>query len=200
MHHPHLPQPRLMTQNTSYLSTIRDLASRSATPKNIPGSTPTATRPVNTGEVHMTCPRSPQATSTQTRNPPPPTRKLLPGQARAARAKARSASPPPPDKLRVRWPLRLKRDPSPSQVPNDAFLLLASPPPLTQTPSLLPRPSQTSLLASSANRTASSPWVSLPRSTLEALSRSQSWTRLPQQPHTPPTLTPSPGPSTSPSQ
>jgi len=190
VYHPHLPQPRLMTENPSYLSMTRGLARLLATPKSMPGSTPTATRPVNTGGVRKTCPLSPLATSTQTTNPAPPTRKLLPGQARAARAKAKVASPPLPNKLRVRWPLQLKRGHPLSQVPNDAFLLFLTPPPLIQTPSLLPLPFPTSPLASSANRIASSPWVPLPQSTLEALSRSQSPTRLPRQPCTPPTSTP----------
>jgi len=44
-HHPHLPQPRLTTLNTSYHSTIRGLARRSVTPRSMPGSTHTHTRP-----------------------------------------------------------------------------------------------------------------------------------------------------------
>jgi len=112
--HPHLPQPRLTTLNTSYLSTTPGLASRSPTPKNMPGCSPTATRPVNTGEARITCPHSPLATSAQTTTSPSPTRKLHPGQARAARAKGKLVSLPPPKKLRVRWPLPLKRGHPPS--------------------------------------------------------------------------------------
>jgi len=56
----------------------------------------------------------------------------------------------------------------PFQVPNDASLLLASPLRLTQTVSPLPPPFQTSLLASFANLTASSPSVSPLLSTLVA--------------------------------
>ena len=36
VHHPHLPQPRLTTLNTSYHSTIRGLARRSVTPRSTP--------------------------------------------------------------------------------------------------------------------------------------------------------------------
>jgi len=67
----------------------------------------------------------------------------------------------PPNLLRVRRPLLLKRGRLPSQMPNDASLLLASPLPLTQTLLPLPLLSLTSPLASSANQTASSPLVSL---------------------------------------
>jgi len=114
------------------------------------------------------CPPSPQATSILTSAPPPLRRKLPPPQARAARAKATLGSLLPLNLLRVRGPLPLKRRLPPSQVPNNASLLLASPFPLTQMLAPLPLPSLTSLPASSASQTASSPWVSLPLSTLEA--------------------------------
>ena len=169
-HHPHLPQPRLMTLNTSYLSTIRDLARRSATPRSTPGSTQTHTKPGNSGEGHTTWPPSPQATSTPTSTPSPPTRKLPPARARAARARTKRGSLLPPNLLRVRRPLRLKRGLPPFQVPNDASFLLVSPLPLTQTLLLLALHFPTSLLASFVSQTASSLWGSLPLSTLEALS------------------------------
>jgi len=92
--------------------------------------------------------------------PPPPMRKLPPAQARAARAKAKLGSLLPPNKLRVRRPLLFKRGRPPFQVPNHASLLLASPLPLTRTLSPLLLPFLTSPLASSANRTASSPLAS----------------------------------------
>ena len=168
--HPHLPQPRLTTLNTSYLSTLRDLARRSGTPRSTPGSTHTHTKPGNSGKGGTTSTPSPQATSTPTSTPPPPKRKLPRAQARAARAKAKLGSLLPPNLLRVRRPLLLKRGLPPFQVPNDASLLLASPLPLTQTLSPLLLPFLTSQLASSANQTASSLWGSLPRSTLEARS------------------------------
>jgi len=142
-HHPHLPQPRLTTQNTSYHSTIRGLARRSVTPRSTPTSTHTHMNPGNTGGGHMTWPPSPQATSTPTSTPPPPTRKLHPAQARAARAKAKLGSILPPNLLRVGRPLLLKTGRPPFQVPNDASLLLGSPLPLTQTLSPLPLPFQT---------------------------------------------------------
>jgi len=43
VHHPQLPQPWLKTLNTSYHSTIRDLARRSVTPRSTPGSAHTHT-------------------------------------------------------------------------------------------------------------------------------------------------------------
>jgi len=97
VHHPHLPQPRLTTLNTSYHFTIRDLARVSVTPRSTPGSTHPRMRPANSGEGHMTCPPSPQATSTLTSAPPPLMRKLPPAQARAARAKAKLGSLLPPN-------------------------------------------------------------------------------------------------------
>jgi len=154
--HPHLPQPRLRTLNTSYHSTIRDLARRSVTPRSTQGSIPTRTKPGNSGREDTTLTPSPQATSTPTSTPPPPMRKLPLAQARAARAKAELGSLLPPSKSRVRWPLLLKRGLPPFQVPNDASLPLASPRPHTQTPSPLPLLSQILPLVSSASRTASS--------------------------------------------
>jgi len=168
MHHPHLPQLRLTILNTSYHSTIRGLARRSVTLRSTPSSTHTHTKPGNSGGGHTTWPPSPQATSTLTSTPPPLTRKLPPAQARAARAKAKLGSLLPRNLLRVRRPLLSKRGLPPFQVPNDASLLPASPLPLTRTLSLLPLPFLTSLLAFFASQTASSPWVSLPLSTLEA--------------------------------
>jgi len=156
-HHRHLPQPWLTTLNTSYHSTIRGLARGSVTPRNTPGSTHTHKKPGNTGGGHTTWPPSPQATSILTYTPPPPMRKLPPAQSRAARANAKLGSLLPPNLLRVRRPLLLKRGRHPSQVPNDASLLLASPLPLTQTLSPLLLLFPTSPLASSANQTASSP-------------------------------------------
>jgi len=160
VHHPRLPQPRLKTLNTSYHSTIRGLARHSGTPRSTPGSIPTHTRPGNSGREATTLTPSPQATSIETPTPTPPKRKQPPAQPRAARAKAKLGSLLPPNKLRVRRPLLLKRGRPPFQVPNDASLLLASPLPLTRklSPLLLHFP--TSLLASSVNRTASSPLVS----------------------------------------
>jgi len=160
VHHPHLTQPQLKTLNTSYHSTIRGLARRSGTPRSTPGSISTLTRPGNSGRGGTTSTLSPQATSTLTSTPPPPMRKLPPAQARAARAKAKLGNLLPPNKLRVRRPLLLKRGRPLSQVPNNASLLLASPLHLTQTLSLLPLPFLTLPLASSANRTASSPLAS----------------------------------------
>ena len=160
MHHPHLPQPRLKTLNTSHLSTIRGLARGSGTPRSTPGSIQTHTRPGNSGRGGTTSTPSPQATSTLTSTPPPPMRKLPPAQAGAARAKAKLGSLLPPNKLRVRRPLLLKRGRPPSQVPSDASLLLTSPLHLTQTLSPLLPPFPTSPLASSANGTASSPSAS----------------------------------------
>jgi len=170
VHHPHLPQPRLTTLNTSYHSTTRDLARRSATPKDTPGSTHTHTKPGNSGEGHTTWPASPQATSTLTSTPPPLTHRLPPAQARAAKAKAKVGSLFPSNLLRVRRPLLLKRGLFPFLVPNDASLLLASPFHLTQTLLQLPLPFPTSRLVSSVSQTASSPWVSLLLLTLVALS------------------------------
>jgi len=170
LHHPHLPQPRLTTLNTLYHSTIRDLARGSVTPRSTPSSILTHTKPGNSGREGTTLTPSPQATSTVTFTPPPLTRTLLPAQARAARAKARLRSLLPPNLLPVRRPLLLKRGLPPFQVPNDASLPLASPLPLTQTLPPLPLPFLTLLLASSANQTASAPWVSLPLSTPEDLS------------------------------
>jgi len=197
-HLPHLPQPRLTTLNTSYHSTIRDLARRSVTPRSTPGSIPTHTKPGNSGRGGMTSTPSPQDTSTLTSTPPLPMRKLPLAQARAARAKAKLGSLLPPNLLRVRRPLLLKRGRPPSQVPNDAFSLLASPLPLILTLLPLLPLSLTLPLASSANPTASSHLVSPLLSTLGALSLLPSLTRPPRPLHTPPTLTPSPGPSTSP--
>jgi len=156
VHHPHLPQPRLTTLNTSYHSTIRGLARRSVTPRSMPGSIRTHTKLGNSGREGTTMTPSPEATSTLTYTPPPPMRKLPPAQAPAARAKAKLGSLLPPNLLRVRRPLLLKRGRHPFQVPNDASLLLASPLPLTQTLSPLPLLFLTSPLASSANQTASS--------------------------------------------
>jgi len=165
---PHLPQPRLTTLNTSYLSTIRDMERPSVTPRSMPSSIPTHTRPGNSGRGGTTSTPSPQATSTRMFTPPPRTRKLPPAQARAARAKAKLGSLLPPNKSRARSPLLLKRGLPPFQVPNDASLLLASPLHLTQTLSPLPLPSLTSLLASFVSQTASSPSVSPLQSTLVA--------------------------------
>jgi len=170
VHHPHPPQPRLKTLNTSYHSTIRGLARRSETPKSMPSCIPTPTRPVNSGRGGTTSTPSHQATCTLTLNSPPLTRKLPPAQVRAARAKAKLGSLPLPNKSRARSPLLLKRGRPPSQVPNEASLLLASPRPLTQTLSPLPLPSLTLPLASSENQTASSPLASLLLSTLAAQS------------------------------
>jgi len=167
-HHPHLPQPRLKTLNTSYHSTTLSLARRSETPRSTPGCIPTPTRPVSSGRGGTTSTPSHQAISTLTSTPPPLTRKLPLAQGRVARAKAKLGSLLPPNKLRARSPLRLKKGRPPSQVPNDAFLLLASPRPLTQTLSPLPLLFLTSPPASSANRTASSPLASLLLSTLVA--------------------------------
>ena len=133
MHHPHLPQLWLTTLNTSYHSTIRDLARRSVTQSSTPGSTHTHTKPGNSGEGHTTWPPSPQATSTLTSTRPPLTRKLVLAQALAARAKAKLGSLIPPNLLRVVRALLLKRGLPPFQVPNDTSLLLDSPLPLTQT-------------------------------------------------------------------
>jgi len=149
VHHPHLPQPRLKTLNTSYHSTIRGLARRSVTLKSKPGCTPTHTRPANSGREGTTSTPSHQATSTPTSTPPPPTRKLPPAQVRAARAKAKLGSLLPPNKSRVRSPLVLKRGLPLFQVPNDASLLLTSPRPRTRTLSQLPPLFLTSPLASS---------------------------------------------------
>jgi len=168
VHNPHLLQPRLKTLHTSYHSTIRGLARRAGTPKSTPGSIPTHTRPGNSRRGGMTSTPSPQATSILTSTPPPPMRKLPPAQARAAWAKAKLGNLLPPNKLRVRRPLLLKRGRPPFQVPNDASLLLASPLPLTQTLSPLLLHFPTSPLASSGNRTASSPWASPLLSTLVA--------------------------------
>jgi len=49
MYHPHLPQVRLTTLNTSYHSTIRSLARRSVSPRSTPSSTQTHARPGNSG-------------------------------------------------------------------------------------------------------------------------------------------------------
>jgi len=170
VHHPHLPQPRLKTLNTSYHSTIRGLARCSETPKNTPGCIPTPTKPVNSGRGGTTSTLSHQATSTLMSPHPPPTRKLPPAQARAGRARTKLGSLLHPNKSRARLPLLLKRGLPPFQVPNDASLLLASPRPLIQTLSPLVLPFQTSPLASFVNQTASSPLVSLLLSTLVALS------------------------------
>ena len=170
VHHPHLPQPLLTTLNTSYHSTIRGLAKRSATPRSTPSSIQTHTKPGNSGREGTSLTPSPKATSTLTSTPPPPTRKLPLAQARAARAKAKPGNLHPPNLLRVGRPLLLKRGRPPSQVPNDASLLLASPLPLTQTPLPLLLPFLTSLPASSENRTASSPLASVPLSILGAQS------------------------------
>jgi len=194
VHHPHLPQPRLSTLNTSYLSTIRGLARRSETPRSTPGCIPTPMKPLNSGRGGMTSTPSHQATSTVTSTPPPPMRKLPPAQVRAARAKAKLGSLLPPNKCRVRSPLLLKRGLPPFQVPNDASLPLASPRPLTQTLSPVPLLFLTSPLASSANQTASSPLASLLLSTLMAPSPLPSLTKQPLPPHTPPISTSSPGP------
>jgi len=167
-HHSHLSQPRLTTLNTSYHSTIRGLARRSVTPRSTPGSILTHTKPGNSGRGGTTLTPSPQATSTLTSTPPPPMRKLPLAQARAARAKTKLGNLLPPNLLRVRRPLLLKRGRPPSQVPNDAFLLLASPLPLTLTLSPLLLLSLTLPLASSANQTASSPLASPLPSTLVA--------------------------------
>jgi len=198
--HPHLPQPRLKTLNTSYHSKIRGLARRSGTPKSTPNCIPTPTRPVSSGRGGMTSTPSHQATYTQTFTPPPPTRKLPLAPARAAEAKVKLGSPRPPNRLRVPSPLLITRGHPPSQVPNDASLLLASPRPLIQTPPPLPLPFLTSPPASFANQTASSPWASLLLSTLVAPSPSPSLTRPPPPAHTPLTSTPSPVPSSSPSR
>jgi len=163
--HPHPLQPRLKTLNTSYHSTTRGLARRSETPKSTPGFTPTHTRPANSGKEGTTSTPSSQATSTPTSIPPPLTRKLPPAQVRVARAKAKLGNLLPPNKSRVRSPLLLKRGLPPSQVPNDASLLLASPRALTQTLLQSPLLSLTSPLASFESRTASSPSVSLQLST-----------------------------------
>jgi len=101
-HHPHLPQPRLKTLNTSYHSTIRGLARRLVTPRSTPSSIPTRTKPGSSGKEDTTLTPSPQATSTLTSTPPPPTRKLPPAQVREARAKAKLGSLLPPNKSRVR--------------------------------------------------------------------------------------------------
>jgi len=154
-----------MTLNTSSLSTIQDLARRSVTRRSKPGSTHTHTKPGSSGREGTTLTPSAQATSTLTFTPPPPTRKLPLAQARAAKAKAKLGSLLSPNLLRVRRPLLLKRGLPPSQVPNDASLLHASPLPRTQTLLPSPRPFPTSLLASSASQTVSSLWGSLPQST-----------------------------------
>jgi len=167
-YHPHPPQPRLTTLNTSYLSTIRGLARRSVTPRSTPSSILTHTRPGNSGRGGTTSTPSPQATSTLTSTPPPSMHKLPLAQARAARAKAKLGSLLPLNLLRVRRPLLLKRGRPPSQVPNDAFLLLASPLPLILTLLPLLPLSLTLPPASSANRTASSPLDSPLPSTLGA--------------------------------
>jgi len=167
-HLPHLPQPRLTTPNTSYHSTIRGLARPSATPRSTPGSILTHTRPGNSGRGGTTLAPSPLATSTLTSTPPPPMRKLHLAQARAARAKAKLGSLFPPNLLRVRRPLLLKRGRPPSQVPNDAFLPLASPLPLILTLLPLLLLSLTLPLGSSVNRTASCPLASPLPSTLVA--------------------------------
>jgi len=88
-HHPHPPQPRLKTLNTSYHSTIGGLARRLATPRSTPSSIPTHMKPGNSGRERTTLTPSPQATSTLTPTAPPLTRKLPPAQARAVRAKAK---------------------------------------------------------------------------------------------------------------
>ena len=163
--HPHPPQPRLKTLNTSYHSTTRGLARHSKTPKSTPGFTPTHTRPANSGKEGTTSTPSHQATSTPTSIPPPVTRKLPPAQVRAARAKAKLGSLLPPNKSRVRSPLQLKRGLPPFQVPNYASLPHASPRHLTQTLSQLPQLFLTLPLVSSANQTASYPSISLLLST-----------------------------------
>jgi len=116
-----------------FYDTIRGLARRSATPRSTLGSTHTHTKPGNTGGGYMTWPPSPQATSTLTSTHSPHMRKLPLAQALVARAKAKLGSLIPRNLMRVRRPLLLKRGRPPSQVPNDASLLLASPLPLTQT-------------------------------------------------------------------
>ena len=141
--HSHQPPPWLRTLNTSHYSTTPSLARPSGTPKSMPGWFPTATRPVSTGEAHMTWPLSPQATYTPTTTPPPPTLKQPLAPAQAARTKRKSARSPPANKLRVRSPLLLRRGLPPSQVPNVDSLLPASPPPLTQTLRPLQQPSPT---------------------------------------------------------
>jgi len=140
---PHRPPLRLRTLNTSYHFTTPSLARLSATPRSTLGCSPTATRPANTGEVHMICPLSPPATSTLTIIPHLPMLKQPLAQARAVRTKRKSASNPPPSKLRVQSPLLIRRGLPPSQVPNVDSLPLASPPPLTQTLHPLQQPSQT---------------------------------------------------------
>jgi len=131
-HLPHQPQPRLRTLNTSYHSTIPSLARPSANPKSTLGCLPTAMRPENTREAHMTSPLSPPATYIQTTTRPPPMLSCLwlwlgwQGQVKSWQATL------PPNMLRVRSPLPGIRGLPPSQVPNVAFLLLASSLPLTQ--------------------------------------------------------------------
>jgi len=166
--HPHLPQPRLTTLNTSYHATIRGLARRSVTLRSMPDSSPTPTKPANSGRAGTTLTLSRQDTSTLTMSSHPRTDKLPLAQARAAGAKAKLGSLLPPNVLRVRRPLLLKRGRPPFQGPNDASLLLASPLPLTPTVLPLPLPFLTSPLASCENQTAYYPVASLPPSTLEA--------------------------------
>ena len=167
--HPHLPQLQLTTVNTSYHPTIPGLARHSATPRSTPNSTQTPTKPAGSGRAGTTLTPSHQATCTLTSTPSPSMRKLPPAQVRVARAKAKLGSLLPPNLLQAQRSLLLKKGLPPSQVPNDDFLLLVSPRPLTQTHSQLPLPFLTLPLGFFANQTASSPWVSLPPSTLVAL-------------------------------
>jgi len=95
-------QPQLRTLNTSYLSTIRDLARRSATRRSTPSDTPTPTKPVSSGRAGTTLTLSQPPTSTLTMSSPPPIHRLPPAQARAAGARTKVCSPPHPNKLRVR--------------------------------------------------------------------------------------------------
>ena len=162
----HAPPPRqlrLRTQNTSYLSTIRDLARRSETPRSTPSSSPTPSKPASSEEGGTTLPPSRPATSTPTTCSPPPTRKLPQDPDQVARARTKLRSLLPLNKLRAWLPPQIRRGLHPSQVPNDASLLLARPLPPTLTPPQLPPLSQTSLLAYFANPTAPSPSVFLPR-------------------------------------
>jgi len=127
--HPHhTPPPQgLRTLNTSYRFTTPSLARPSGAPRRTPGCSPTPTKPESTTEARTTSRHLPSATSSQTIDPPTPTLRSPLALARAARLKTKSANSLHPNKLRVQLPLRLKRGRPPSQVPNDAFLPLASP-------------------------------------------------------------------------
>jgi len=142
--HPQYQPPlRLRTLHTSYHCTTLSLARLLGIPRSMLGCTPTATRQVNTGDVHSPWPLSPLATYILTTTTPPPTLKLPLFPARTARTRNESASSPPPNKLRVRSPLLLQCGLPSSGMLNVAFLLLTTLRPLTQMLHKLQKPSPT---------------------------------------------------------